>query len=363
MSEPIYQIQLRRGTAAEWTSANPVLASGEPGFEMDTGLFKLGDGITPWNSLRYTIDNTVVAPIESPEFTGNPTAPTPPIDDNDTSIATTEYVIRQGSTDQPVMDGIPSSGTSKRYSRGDHVHPSDTTKVGITGPQEMQGPLAISNRAGPETSLWVDAVAGGNKYIGFMASGQARWALLADGTPETGGDTGTDFSIFRWQDNQNTSIPFAISRRTGRAYLNNDPIVGLTAFGATGLYNANPPNTTFTKVPMTIKAGVEIGTHPFYISGGSIGTYKTCYIDGMYAVDWNVSGDAYQFSHPINLMAIVVGDILSVEVYHSTLNTRIIHALKLNTAHVKYDQAVKAQNFTPISVRAYLHLRVHAFSE
>lgn len=46
-------IQQRRGTAAAWTSANPTLAAGEPGFETDTGKFKIGDGATAWNSLAY----------------------------------------------------------------------------------------------------------------------------------------------------------------------------------------------------------------------------------------------------------------------------------------------------------------------
>lgn len=46
-------IQLRRGTAAQWTAANPVLTEGEPGFETDTGKFKIGDGLTHWNSLYY----------------------------------------------------------------------------------------------------------------------------------------------------------------------------------------------------------------------------------------------------------------------------------------------------------------------
>lgn len=41
----------RRGTAAEWAAENPILASGEIGFETDTKLMKLGDGVTPWNSL------------------------------------------------------------------------------------------------------------------------------------------------------------------------------------------------------------------------------------------------------------------------------------------------------------------------
>jgi len=47
------QFQLRRDTSANWTSANPVLAQGEFGFETNTGAIKLGDGSTAWNSLAY----------------------------------------------------------------------------------------------------------------------------------------------------------------------------------------------------------------------------------------------------------------------------------------------------------------------
>lgn len=46
-------IQLRSGTAAEWTSANPVLAAGELGFEIDTKKLKGGDGVTSWSALPY----------------------------------------------------------------------------------------------------------------------------------------------------------------------------------------------------------------------------------------------------------------------------------------------------------------------
>ena len=45
------QIQLRRDTAANWTSANPILASGEFGLETDTDQFKVGDGTAAWTSL------------------------------------------------------------------------------------------------------------------------------------------------------------------------------------------------------------------------------------------------------------------------------------------------------------------------
>jgi|SRR5665647_1867851 len=46
-------IQIRRGTAAAWTSANPILSSGECGFETDTGKLKIGDGTTAWATLLY----------------------------------------------------------------------------------------------------------------------------------------------------------------------------------------------------------------------------------------------------------------------------------------------------------------------
>lgn len=43
----------RNGTAAEWTAANPTLLEGERGIETDTGLEKVGDGSTAWNTLPY----------------------------------------------------------------------------------------------------------------------------------------------------------------------------------------------------------------------------------------------------------------------------------------------------------------------
>jgi hypothetical protein len=49
----VTQIQVRRGTAAQWTSANPTLSSGEFGFETDTNKLKCGNGSTAWNSLAY----------------------------------------------------------------------------------------------------------------------------------------------------------------------------------------------------------------------------------------------------------------------------------------------------------------------
>lgn len=46
-------IQIRRGTAASWTSENPTLEAGEFGLETDTGKTKIGNGSTAWTSLSY----------------------------------------------------------------------------------------------------------------------------------------------------------------------------------------------------------------------------------------------------------------------------------------------------------------------
>lgn len=54
---PFIQIQLRKGTSTEWSSANPTLAIAEVGVETNTGLFKIGNGTSNWNSLPYSSTN------------------------------------------------------------------------------------------------------------------------------------------------------------------------------------------------------------------------------------------------------------------------------------------------------------------
>jgi hypothetical protein len=47
------RIQIRRDTEANWTSANPVLASGELALSTDVAKIKIGDSSTAWASLGY----------------------------------------------------------------------------------------------------------------------------------------------------------------------------------------------------------------------------------------------------------------------------------------------------------------------
>lgn len=54
-------IKLRRGTAAQWTAANPALAAGEPGFETDTGKHKIGNGADSWSDLEYFLPESALS--------------------------------------------------------------------------------------------------------------------------------------------------------------------------------------------------------------------------------------------------------------------------------------------------------------
>ena len=69
----IEHVQLKRGSAAGWTSKNPTLLRGEIGLEMDTKKFKVGDGTTAWDGLDYwadVADPNLVTIIDGGEVTG-----------------------------------------------------------------------------------------------------------------------------------------------------------------------------------------------------------------------------------------------------------------------------------------------------
>lgn len=103
------------------------------------------------------------APLASPALTGNPTAPTPTLGDNDTSVATTAFVtaaLPAASSTPPVMDGVQAIGVGTTWARADHVHASDTTRLAVQGVTNgsdasagQVGEVISSVIAGPGTTL------------------------------------------------------------------------------------------------------------------------------------------------------------------------------------------------------------------
>ncbi len=74
MTTTYTRIVIRRDTAANWTSANPVLVAGEFGVNLDTLTFKIGDGTKTWAQLPYAGGGAMVLGTR-----GAPVAVTSPI--------------------------------------------------------------------------------------------------------------------------------------------------------------------------------------------------------------------------------------------------------------------------------------------
>lgn len=175
------KIQFRRGTAAEWTAANPILSQGEAGYEYDTGRFKVGNGLTPWATLPYSSGVTgptgpsgAVGPTGPASTVTGPTGPTGATSTvavgNVTTLASgsNATVANTGTTTNAVFDfGIPRGPTGPTGAASTVAGPTGPQgptgatgaastvtgpqgPIGPTGPQGIQGPPgADSTVAGP----------------------------------------------------------------------------------------------------------------------------------------------------------------------------------------------------------------------
>ena len=107
---------------------------------IDTGatpaLLKIRNGANNgWVTIGdVTATNLGLAALASPTFTGTPAGPTAAVDTNTTQLATTAYVLAQAASATPVINGTAAAGSSTRYARADHVHPTDTTRAPLDSP-------------------------------------------------------------------------------------------------------------------------------------------------------------------------------------------------------------------------------------
>lgn len=133
------------------------------------GVANAGVGVLGSRDDHVHPTDTTRAPVNSPTFTGNPTAPTPAVNDNDTSIATTAFVNAEIDADRPypnavpLMDGVAAMGTAANVARQDHVHPTDTTRAPInsptfTGDPRAPTPLTSDNDTSIATTAFVQSL-------------------------------------------------------------------------------------------------------------------------------------------------------------------------------------------------------------
>jgi hypothetical protein len=131
------------------------------------------------------------APLNSPTFTGVAKAPTPSPNNNSTQIATTEYVLGQASTDLPIMSGGTAQvGTSWKYARADHRHPTDNSRAPLYNPN-FTGTVTMptSKVTGNQTVDGYSEVGGNLNVYGTISEGGNL--LSAKYQPKTAIQSGT----------------------------------------------------------------------------------------------------------------------------------------------------------------------------
>ena len=145
-------VQLRRGTAFEWTQKNPVLRAGEPGIELDTQKFKIGNGITPWLILPYFSNDDLVAvmiaaAIADATFEGVPGPQGP--------AGPQGLIGLTGSQGPAGAQGIPGN-TGPAGPQGVKGDTGNTGSTGSTGPQGPKGDTGDVGPTGPQGNPGAD---------------------------------------------------------------------------------------------------------------------------------------------------------------------------------------------------------------
>lgn len=99
-------------------------------------------------------------------------------DNNTTALATTAYVVGQAGSATPLVDGTAAVGTSLRYARQDHVHPTDTSRAALASPTFTGTPAAPTAAADTNTTQLATTA--------FVVGQASSTAPVMDGTATVG---------------------------------------------------------------------------------------------------------------------------------------------------------------------------------
>lgn len=203
---PTVKFQLRRDTAANWTSINPTLGSGEPALETDTRRQKIGDGSTAWTDLPYIPDGTVRSVSAASSSAGFSLSGGPITQAGEIIFAVTSP------SDARVSLGLGSVATLNTGTSGATVPRNDTANV-------FSAAQVISHPSGSSIQV-IQSIGGQAAEIRLRTGSSERWRILKNNLAEAGENAGSDFAILRYNDSGaqlGTSV--YISRATGEISL------------------------------------------------------------------------------------------------------------------------------------------------
>jgi hypothetical protein len=182
------RMQQRRGTAAQWTAANPVLAAGEIGFETDTSKFKMGNGSSAWTALTYFANAAELAAIidGAPDLLNTLNELAASIGDDPAFLTTIATNLSNHATDTTVIHGIADtaqlatlSSVNEAISDSLGTHTADTTLVhGIADTSLLVTTADLNTSVGTTASDAAAALSAHNSDT-TLVHGIADTSLLA----------------------------------------------------------------------------------------------------------------------------------------------------------------------------------------
>jgi hypothetical protein len=152
------RMQQRRGTAAQWTAANPILAAGEIGFETDTSKFKMGNGSSAWSALTYFANAAELAAIidSAPGTLDTLNELAAAIGDDPAFFTTTtNNLALKAPINNPTFTGTVGGVTKSMVGLGNADNTSDANKPVSTATQtelDLKAPLASPALTGTPTA-------------------------------------------------------------------------------------------------------------------------------------------------------------------------------------------------------------------
>jgi len=275
------QLQLRRGSAAQWTAANTLLAQGELGLETDTGKLKIGDGSTAWTSLAYyTAGSAAVTSVNGQTGTVVLTASDISGLGTIASQAASNVTITGGSitgiTDLAVADG----GTGASTASGARTNLGLVIGTDVLAPNGSAAsltsfPTLNQNTTGTASNV-TGTVAIANGGTGATTAGAALTALGAYAASNPSGytsNTGTVTSVAALTfGTTGTDVSSTVANGTTTPVITlNIPTASATNRGALSATDWTTFNSkgsgTVTSVGMTTPTGLTVTGSPVTSSG------------------------------------------------------------------------------------------------
>jgi hypothetical protein len=230
-------ITFRKGTASAWTSANPVLASGEPGYDLTNSVLKIGDGVSNWVSLSGIGSSSVggssssyvgVRGIISTTGTltsfavsgGYPVGYLDLFQDGVKLVSTLDFSATDGSN-VTLSNSVP-SGTVLEYL---------TMASGVSSGLSWSSVPASATAAGTAGSIAYDAL--GNFYICTATNTWVRSSLAAW---ETDASFASVSLLLNMEGSGSTFADYSSSPKTITAYHGATQSAALPKFGTKSLY-------------------------------------------------------------------------------------------------------------------------------